>query len=462
MSSPRPVPSARPQTYKSQPTYASRPDYRAPSTTQRSAPVQRSITSPSRSSTFASRESLSRTPLTRVPSDSASRFTPRKSGPGDTTSRTFGDRRWSGGDRYDGDRYSSRYDRGGWYGDRYGSRYGYGYRHGYHRYPHYHDRYHRHYGGYGYYGWYSPYYRPAYVYAYPYFVPTFSFGLSFWDTPDYYAAYYSEPAVVYTQPTTIVESPTYYSAPAPYYADSGTTYVQSETYAAPVETGTTYVERRVETQYGTAGTSTVTTAPPTIGMPPTAPPASAPPGSQQPAPQGEAPVKQPDQRVLAAVGRGNEHFGAGRYAEARAAYGEAMGIDDTDGVAMLLFGLASFGEGDFATAGTVTLRALDATPDLIYYPFNVKALYRSPEKFQEHVNALARRVDADPGDDQARFLLGYMWYASGDAQNAKVVFESLATNRPSEELYPALRDAAAQAIEMMAKQPQGAPAQSAP
>ena len=384
-------------------------------------------------------------------------------------SRTFGDRRWSGGDRgrYDGDRYSSGYNRGGWYGDRYGhSRYGHhghhGHRHGYHRYPHYFHRYGRYYDRYGWYGYHSPYYRPAYVYAYPYFVPTFSFGLSFWDTPDYYSAYYSEPAVVYTQPTTVVESPTYYSEPAPYYADSGTTYVQTETYTAPVETETTYVERRVETEYAAPSTSTVITAPPTIGMPPTAPPTSAPPVSQQPAPQGEAPVKQPDQRVLAAVGRGNEHFGAGRYVEARAAYGEAMGIDDTDGVAMLLFGLASFAEGDFATAATVTLRAVDATPDLIYYPFNVKALYRNPDKFQEHVNALARRVDADPGDDQARFLLGYMWYASGDAQNAKVVFESLAASKPSDEVYVALRDAASQAIEMMAKQPQAAPTQSVP
>jgi Flp pilus assembly protein TadD len=166
--------------------------------------------------------------------------------------------------------------------------------------------------------------------------------------------------------------------------------------------------------------------------------------------------------VLAAVGKGNEHFGAGRYAEARKAYGEAMGIDDSDGVAMLLFGMANFAEGDFATASTVTMKALDATPDLVYYPFNIKSLYRDPAKFQEHVNALARRVDADPSDEQARFLLGYMWYSSGDAQNARVVFESLATSKPSEELYPALRDAATQAVVMMAQQPKSAPAKPAP
>lgn len=266
--------------------------------------------------------------------------------------------------------------------------------------------------------------------------------------------------MVYTQPTTVVESSTYYSEPAPYYADSGTTYIQSETYATPPETGTTYVERQVETQYSAPG---VTTAPPTIGMPPTAPPATAPPASQQPAPQSEAPVKQPDQRVLAAVGQGNEHFGAGRYADARRSYGEAMGIDDTDGVAMLLFGLASFAENDFATAATITMRSLDATPDLIFYPFNVKALYRDSGNFDEHMSALARRVEADPEDDDARFLLGYMWYASGDAQNAKMVFESLAAKKPSEELYSALRDASAEAIEMMSRQPaQAAPAQSTP
>jgi tetratricopeptide (TPR) repeat protein len=277
-------------------------------------------------------------------------------------------------------------------------------------------------------------------------VPTFSFGVSYWDTPTYYAA----PAVVYTQPTVVVETPeyggtTYYSQPAPtYYADSGTTYVESQVYPAPsVEgSGSTYVER----QYAV----------------PTAPPTTAPP-VQQPAPQQEAPAKQPDQRVLATVGKGNEQFGAGRYADARRSYGEAIAIDDTDGIAELLYGLASFAEGDFTTASVSTRRAMEATPDLVYYPFNIKALYRDQMKFQEHIAALARHSDAQPGDQDAQFLLGYMWYASGDAQNARTIFGGLATNNPDEKLYSALRDASGEALESLSKQPpQSATTQSAP
>ena len=333
------------------------------------------------------------------------------------------------------------YGRGGYGRSPYGqySRHGYygRYGHPYYGYSHYHDRY----------GYDLPYYyRPGYIYSYPYFVPTFSFGLSFWDTPSYYADY-GQPAVVYAQP--VYGSTSYYSEPAPtYYADSGTTYIESEVYAPPAQIGTTYVERQVERQYAAPSTQVVTAAPR----------ATTPPSQQS-----EAPVKQPDPRVLAAVGQGNEHFGAGRYSDARRSYGEAMSVDDTDGVAMLLFGLASFAEGDHATAATITKRALDATPDLIYYPFNVKALYRDPSKFQDHIAALARHADVQPGDHDAQFLLGYMWYASGDAQNARTMFGTLAARDPNEELYVALRDASTEALESLSKQPpQSAPIQPAP
>lgn len=411
-SSPRSVPVARPQTVKSQPTYATRPQPSA-----RSAPTYRSPAN-------ATRE-MSRTPLSRV--DPQTSVTPRKSGPGiNYGSSSVGDRRWPGaagpstGYR-GGDRYGSWYgDRYGRYGDRYGrAPYGgYGYRYPYHgyRYPYYRFPY------YSRYGYYRPYYySPYYVHAYPYFVPTFGLSFTYFDTP----YYYSEPAVVYTEPSTVV-----YAQPQTYYAESGTTYV--ETQPAP---STTYVERQYEVQQA----------------PSTAPAVEAAPSQQE-----QQPAKQPDQRVLAAVGQGNEHFGAGRYAEARNAYGEAMAIEPTDGVARLLFGLASFAQGDFSTAAGSVRQALDTTPDLIWYPFNIKALYRNDAKFQEHVAALAGNVDAAPGNTENQFLLGYMWYASGDAVSAKTIFGALATNNPSEQLYLALRDASTQALESMTKQGQQA------
>ena len=100
MSSPRSVPVARSETYKSQPRIASRP-----SAGLRSEPSQRSFSGSNRNpSATATRDgysspTLSRTPLTRVAPESASQLTPRKSGPGDDTVRhAFGDRRWSGSD----------------------------------------------------------------------------------------------------------------------------------------------------------------------------------------------------------------------------------------------------------------------------------------------------------------------------------------------------------------------------
>lgn len=393
---------------------------------------------------------MSRTPLTRVTPEAGARMTPRKSGRGDQiASRSFGDRRWPatdyGSGRYAGGDRTNRHSRPDYVDPGYGQP-GYDHRPGYGRPPYYHrpvypcgPSHYPYYERYGYYtgGCYRPYYYPSYAYAYPYFVPTFSFGLGYWDTP----TYYSEPTVIYTQPTTVVGTPAYYSQPeATYYGDSGTTYIDSQTYPAPsVEgSGSTYVERQISAP----------SAPPTIGMPPTtAPPV------QQPAPQQEATARQPDQGVLAAVGQGNEHFGAGRFTDARRSYGEAMAIDDTDGIAKLLYGLASFAEGDYVAATASIRHAMKATPDLVYYPFNIKALYRDQMKFQEHLAALAQHADVRPGDQDAQFLLGCMWYASGDAQNAATKFGSLALNHPDEKLYAALRDASKVALESLSKQP---------
>ena len=460
MSSPRSVPVARSQTVKTSPSYASRTDYRQPSAA-RSVPSQRNATGPTRYQQSPTRtESFTREPIRR--GDRQTSVTPRKSGPGSTGSspygsRSFGDRNWtdSGGQYPSGGRPGYG-DGDGHHGG--GGGPGYDYNDGHHRHPYHH---HGHYPGYGYpyhhrypyyypyyhrYGYYRPYgYYPPYSYYYPYFYPTFSFGLS-WGSPYYYDSYYASPSVVYAEPTTIVEtvpaytSGTTYYADAPAYVDSDTAYVAT----TPVVEGesTTTVERQYM-QPGQASTS--------ISLPSqsntSASQRTAPPAEQQ-----QAPAKEPDPRVLAAVGKGNEHFGAGRYEDARRSYGEAMLIDTKDGVAKLLFGVARFAEADYASSATTIREALDATPDLIWYPFNIKALYRNESRFQEHVATLARHVDSQPGDTPAQFLLGYMWYASGDAMSAKTIFSSLSTNNPSDDLFMALRDAATQAQEAMSKQ----------
>ena len=385
---------------------------------------------------------MTRSPLNRAAPDSGTNLTPRKTGPGDSFgSRSMGDRQWPDsqrrGDWNGGDgSWNGRPGGDRWYGDRdYGR-----YHHHHHGYP-----YHR-YPYYGRYGCYRPYYCPPYYGSwYPWFVPTFSFGFGWgWDYPGYYSSYYpyyySSPTVLYTEPAVVETVPVYggttYTEPSTvYYADPGTTYVETAPAAPPAGSSTTYVER--------SAPGATTTAP------------SPPPASQS---EQARPVKEPDPRVIKAVTEGNEHFAAGRYPEAGKAYADAIAIDNTDGVARLLLGLTTFAQGDFATAAATMRQALDATPDLIWYPFNIKALYRDQTHFQEHLAALARHVDANPSDQEAQFLLGYMWYASGDAQNAKVIFGTLSVNNSSEQLYMALRDASAKAFEALSKQPQQAPA----
>lgn len=430
---------------------------------------------------------MSRTPVGRASPEMAARMRPQLSGPGANNNnnrngiRSFGDRDWSGG-RATSNRY--------WNGLGRGYRppqFGFGRNHGFGQGGH--PRYEVYNHGYSAYYRNSAHHLPSYSYAYPYFAPTFGFGLGYGlGYGSYGSAYMGGYPAVYPQMAMVYPSygtgyygdPGYVDTGSGYYADAGTAYVQSPGYAADPGyvapypgSGTTVVDPQAYPA-PSAGTGSVYVdgqyAPPnvrsprpTIGMPPTAPPATAPPAPQQPDAQSAAPVKEPDQRVLAAVGQGNEHFGAGRYSDARRSYGEAMAIDDTDGVAKLLYGLSSFAEGDFSAASVATQKALDATPDLIWYPFNVKALYRNDTKFQEHVAALARKVDAEPGNTEAQFLLGYMWYASGDAVNAKTVFGALAANNPSDELFMALRDASTQALESLSKQPQQpAPSQPTP
>lgn len=400
--------------------------------------------------------------MNRAPAGSAS--APRKGGPGAATNQGLGNRPGFGSNQQRGwgqrpvdPGYSQGrpdYGRPGYPGYNHGRyrppyyggyypRYGYGF--GgcypyYNRYPYYHR-----------YGCYSPYYRPYYSSYYPWFYPTFSLGIGYWGTP----TYVYEPTVVYAEPTVIETVPsygsTYYSEPTTTYyqgADPDTAYIEAQPYAGGSATGTTYVDQ----QPYAAQQRTVVEAPapaPAYSAPTTAPSAPSQP-SEPSEPQGSAPPP-PDPKLIAAVSQGNEHFAAGRYADARRSYEDAMLIDNKDGVPRLLSALTSFAEGDYPGAALATRVAIESTPDLVYYPFNIKALYKDGSKFQEHIAALARHVDSQPSNQDAQFLLGYMWYSSGDAQNAKNVFSVLASTNSGNELYAALRDASSAALESLSQ-----------
>lgn len=425
---------------------------------------------------------MDRTPLNRAPGGATS--APRKGMPGQASPNGgFGDRAWPGNN-------ANNYERGRGPGDpRYahgGYPNGYGpNRHGASQLPYYPGRYPGNYPGrypgyypgygagcgpYGYpyynrypyyhrYGCYSPYYRPYYSYYYPWFYPTFSIGFgAYWGTPTYIA----EPTVIYTEPTVVETVPsygeTYYTQPTNTYiegTDPDTAYVETQPYSGPVAGGTVYLDQ--PSQVIAAPPATTSYSAPTNYPAPSAVTApSTPPQPQTAGSQAAEPAAPPapDPKLIAAVSAGNEHFAAGRYADARRSYAEATAIDGSDGVPQLLSALTSFAEADYPNASSILRKALNDTPDLVYYPFNIKALYRDGAKFQDHLGALARHVDANPSDQDGQLLLGYMWYASGDAQNAKGAFTTLATAHADNQMYAALRDASSAALDSLKNPPQ--------
>jgi Flp pilus assembly protein TadD len=266
-------------------------------------------------------------------------------------------------------------------------------------------------------GYYGSYYRPTYLYSYPYFVPTYGYGYG----SSGYVSYYPDAETRYDY--------------APTYSDSA--------YYGPVQTYTNE---------------------PSAGYAPSAPANSG--GAyaipSQPQVQSETTTRQPDPMVLAAVGEGNSAFAAGRYGDARRAYVRAVLLDENDGTAKLLYGLATFAEGDFGLAATAVRRALATTPDLIDYPFNIVALYGNGVRFNNQLDALSRHVGSNPENRDAVLLLGYLQFASGGAAEAQAVFAALADADPTDSLVVFLRDAATRAMQTGQTQPTQAPSPEQP
>ncbi len=142
------------------------------------------------------------------------------------------------------------------------------------------------------------------------------------------------------------------------------------------------------------------------------------------------------------VGQGNAAFVGGRYAEARRLYISAVLLDERDGHAKLLYAFANFAVGDHSVAGVALRRALLTTSSLIEYPPDVRLLYPNHSIFESHLDGLARSVASQQDNYPAKLLLGYLYFASGDAALAAGVFSELVKKDPDDNVVSLLRDAA--------------------
>lgn len=252
----------------------------------------------------------------------------------------------------------------------------------------------------GYYPCYGSRYFPAYSH-YPYY-GSYSYLPLFW--PGFASSYTS----------------VYYDSPA---YDVGTV-----DYGPPLSSSEYAAPQRSAEYLGTGVTNE-----PLAGNAPVAPSESAAP--------------QINQEQAALLDRGDEAFTAGRFDEASRWYVSAMLADDKDGVAALLYAVSNVALGDYQVAAAALRRALETTPELIENPIDVRRLYSQASQFETHRDDLAAFVDDHREDRDATLLLGYLYFASGDADRARTVFEGVSASDPADELAASLAKSTASIVE---------------
>jgi len=150
---------------------------------------------------------------------------------------------------------------------------------------------------------------------------------------------------------------------------------------------------------------------------------------------------------------GGTAFTAGEYDEARRLYMRAVLADDEDGYAQLFYGLASFAGGEYGAAATAFRRALEAAPELIDDPIDLRSFYADESTLTGQLAALGEVLAGQPGDREARFLLGYLHFATGNPEEALGVLQPVASSGPVDTLAVLVRDAATRVLSVREETP---------
>ena len=144
----------------------------------------------------------------------------------------------------------------------------------------------------------------------------------------------------------------------------------------------------------------------------------------------------------ALVEKGNVAFAGGEFQEARRLYAQAMLADVTDGYAKLFYGLANFATGQFEVAADAFRRAMYDAPELIDDPIDLRMFYSDPEVLNAQMTDLLLAVGEQPDNTELAFLLGYMYYSTGEPQLAVTTLQPLAGEEAPDTLATLVRDAA--------------------
>ena len=140
------------------------------------------------------------------------------------------------------------------------------------------------------------------------------------------------------------------------------------------------------------------------------------------------PSRRPSRKVTPLVVRGENEFREGRYDTAAATFQQALMTDPHPAVKIAL-GNALSAKGDYGFAAAALREGIQAVPNCAQTKMDARSFYGSPKDFEAHKKRLAKWLAEHPDDKQAKFLMGYLCYFSGDVDGARAVFaELLAAN----------------------------------
>ncbi|MEK6676479.1 MAG: hypothetical protein AABZ47_12610 [Planctomycetota bacterium] len=156
-------------------------------------------------------------------------------------------------------------------------------------------------------------------------------------------------------------------------------------------------------------------------------------------------------------------FSKGDYPLAQEHYLHAVFAGDDSGLAKLFYGVSCFARGEYALASAAIRGAMLESPDFVTDPIDIRTLYGDGNEavLDLQIDQLVQDLmipsenSADVGDRHSRFLLGYLYYASGRADLAATVFARLASRHPEDPLLSSLEQAANDAATTM--QPESQP-----
>jgi len=128
---------------------------------------------------------------------------------------------------------------------------------------------------------------------------------------------------------------------------------------------------------------------------------------------------------------GAREFKSRSYPAAADAFRRAMLLEAGNAVPKFALAHALFALGDYTNAAFMIRRAMQILPEWPSVGTSLHELYGNEGDLAEHTIALRVFLDASPADGDARFLLAYVSYFSGDLDAAEAAFATVAASNPA-------------------------------